>query len=727
MRALSPSASRLRGPRVKRLLLVACVAALLLVFAIAWLLRDPDAQRSAARALDGTAAIDASTSNALASGSTLQERRVAATALEVRVVDDLGARDGAYTLEARTANDELVTLDSPAGADVSFALPEGRWRILARARGNRSSVAEREIRAENEQAPLELVVPRPARISGSVRAASGVLTGAQVCLLVPEDAGFAPRSAPVDENGVFRFDDAPSGELVLRAIVIDAERGGASVPRTLRCSPNELVEGLELTLEPGATITAECVDSFGLAQPGYVVELRPWSTRCADDTRRAIADERGFVTFHGLLGGRFSLRKLAPDGTPSARLSADETSDGTAGSVHRLRDPRDAVAVRAGASIHHVLADLVSRVRVFGELPELAGRPGRRAIVRILSRGGDAPPAPVWTEVDEQCRFELGASPGERMIAVDIGGARLAARPLHVRAVPEQQVEIDLERCVLRGRVVGPDGAALPYANVHALPLRELATPTPIAWHESGGAQTDGEGRFEIHGLSPGRYSVRAAPRAGQLGHLGALGIEGVELREDVACPEVELRYDSTTRVRVTCLGPNGPLANASVSLLSASGRESAFVDTEARTDGNGELELTGVPAGRWHVNARADELVSAWSAPILLEHGATQELVLRLSASGRAHVQVVDMHGGTPQSAVTFLDERGLRVEPASIRPSNAIEHRERVNWRWTAVGLPLGRYRVIAALAEGISRGETTLDVLAGETSEVTVRVIE
>src|SRR5207302_6199916 len=73
----------------------------------------------------------------------------------------------------------------------------------------------------------------------------------------------------------------------------------------------------------------------------------------------------------------------------------------------------------------------------------------------------------------------------------------------------------------IAGRVVGPDGAPMEAAHVTATPdFRGGAQVSPTEWMLGAAREeiADGAGRFEIRGVAPGRYELRASAGAPALG-----------------------------------------------------------------------------------------------------------------------------------------------------------------------------------------------------------------
>ncbi|HEX8720373.1 MAG TPA: carboxypeptidase-like regulatory domain-containing protein [Pyrinomonadaceae bacterium] len=205
------------------------------------------------------------------------------------------------------------------------------------------------------------------------------------------------------------------------------------------------------------------------------------------------------------------------------------------------------------------------------------------------------------------CEYRF--KPGERYV-VYANFDRARAGTLRVRLNRTRTVErADEDLTYLRGlKTAGPgarvygrvlrrdrdlkDGNTLPPAPVEGARVEVSA--------EGGGparaAVTDREGFYEVAGLAPGRYVVRAQMPEGFAAY-------GEQKAEVVArgCAEVNVHTQSDGRVAGRVVDAEGrPVAELKVDLIDAAGPGISLKGMWATTDGEGRYELKGVPPGRY-------------------------------------------------------------------------------------------------------------------------------
>jgi len=192
--------------------------------------------------------------------------------LRGRVVDDAGEPLKRFRIEAEPITDQDSperpdalhrTFNSPDGTFVFDGLDAGEWTFRADAKGYAWSSPQRLLVPHHED-PIQLVVPRAARISGTVVDPAGKgVAGASVRQW--SSARFGDRTrvesgVETDEVGRFEFDDAEPGASQLTA---SCPRYANSEFVEVELAAGELRSGVVLRLRAGGRAVGDVFDAAG--------------------------------------------------------------------------------------------------------------------------------------------------------------------------------------------------------------------------------------------------------------------------------------------------------------------------------------------------------------------------------------------------------------------------------------------------------------------------------
>jgi len=358
------------------------------------------------------------------------------------------------------------------------------------------------------------------------------------------------------------------------------------------------------------------------------------------------ADDRGRFAFVDLAPGAYGLEAWAP-GMPSQSASVEVPADA---------DPKPVeIVFPVGRTIRVVVVDE-------------SGKPVPWAYVNVEGGGG---PHNTVSPVDAAGVATLVVTDSARSIRVYAWDSRAGDDRRFVDAYKTVAIEPQARevRCVLhtggviRGRVVGPDGAPLPFVGVSLLSGDEVAT-TDYA---------DAEGRFDVTArrgeefglaLSGGRFeaqSIVPSPFAAEAAPVSADG------------PEVTLRATPVARDRrqeVLVLDPAGqPVRGARVAANWADrqGGESSPVETDA----SGRAELVELPSVLVHVHATpatdSGDLIKTSRA---LRSAGRGPVEIRLRRGLRVRGRVVGP-AATAQADVVLTVRQGDSEHRQTLRPS--------------------------------------------------------
>ncbi len=342
-----------------------------------------------------------------------------------------------------------------------------------------------------------------------------------------------------------------------------------------------------------------------------------------------------------------------------------------------------------------VLATGVGLVgRRLGGSPALAGGPGG-GVRSAAGPDGEAPLEPLHATAE-------GGGAGRRVLEVE-------ALPAAVPADGADGVDaLPADATRLTGTVVRPGGAPVPGARVVASPAEGWFLPPADLEPESAGrparrfeATTDGDGRFVLGDVPPGRLSL--AIHADGLAPLRRGAVEVPEHREhDLGTFALELGVVLAGRVT----GARGAGIEG-VRVLAAVSRRGGFSRVElpgrgipvATTDAEGRFEASSVAPGGWHLlfdhpGHRVAEL-----------DGVTEPA----GASDRALLVQLDpgltIEGRVEGLALTGADGLRVTARVADEQPTTAAEslgEAERGRPRSAQLG-PDGDF-VVPGLADGV-----------------------
>jgi protocatechuate 3,4-dioxygenase beta subunit/peroxiredoxin len=233
--------------------------------------------------------------------------------------------------------------------------------------------------------------------------------------------------------------------------------------------------------------------------------------------------------------------------------------------------------------------------------------------------GVSGPPTVAATKEDGT--FELRVAPGsvDLRIADVPKGYVPPEEPTTVQVVPDEGatgVELKILRGVsLAGRVVGPNGQAVPQAQVRTDDWQILAT-------------ADEQGQFSLDGLAPGR-SLRvwvSAPKQGWSGEATVKAQKGAK--------PLTLKLGPAAQVEVRVVDREGkPIPKPHVYAMmgvSVDGSTSyrGGLGFETRQDGKGTCTVVGLLSSHhYYVSASAEGYGSAQTPPFILKAGEKKKL----------------------------------------------------------------------------------------------------
>jgi len=498
------------------------------------------------------------------------------------------------------------------GADFECALPQGKWDLKLRVPSHVSFLYWARTVGNQPVKLGTLRLVQGASVLGWVESIEGPISDAACLLeltpfsqnLEESDASRLTRTsarATPDERGFFQFDGVAPGRYVVTAM----KEGYA--PATV--FPVDVLEDAETTipgkvaLHPPVRIEVEVIPPLDPLEQAWELSLYEWGRMGTFQTRR-----RPLVSERASEAGTWESGPLSP-GEYFLLLS---TSWGSSW------DSRE-ISLATSDKLVHFLTDIVP-VRgtvILGDVPIAA----RISFIRDADEESGAGGSTVNAQTNFDGEFECDL-PGEGVWTVHVA----SKQPLVQRMVPEVRVsrvggsqiahvDIELADFRIRGRVVDGAGDGVPYAVVV---LRDLGP------HQGAlGAETDDQGRFEVHGLAEGRYSGYARE-----GDRQSDNVE-FEVRKDRSPHDLvlKLKEDATVRGRVVG-GVGTGVPGASVAWMTAAASSHA----PATTGLDGAFE-TRIPRGK--ITVLLYVLAPGYALHVERWNGQREGFVLKVSQLG--------------------------------------------------------------------------------------------
>ena len=442
----------------------------------------------------------------------------------------------------------------------------------------------------------------------------------------------------------------------------------------VRVGAGEHLENLDLALPAGSVITGQILDDTGTALPLAVVRVLRYVYQRGQQQLVQVGtdrtDDRGQYRVFGLEPGDYLVSASVPRQRPSL----------VAGRIGALGPGGGRPLNPAGASVTRESLDDGAQ----NSVPE-----------------GYAPSYyPGVTNLLEASRVTAGLS-------ADVAGVDFA-----VRLVPTAAV---------RGVVFQPDGALATGVQVMLLPDEGVPARDSILV-----ARVQGEGRFEIRDVPPGRYTLRAATRGGGRGQRGRFGGRPVfaSQRLDIDGNDIDglalaLSPGATLSGSVVFETTQGPPSSVARIRVTADAVQDIplLANSEGRIAEDGTFEMQNVPGGVRLVRARG--VPDGWMLKaVYLDGQDVIDTPLEFGAVARADgfrlvftdqvtrisgmVQDRDGAASTDYTVVAFpVDDRLWQPQSRYIKAARPDQ-----NARYEIEGLPSGSY--LLAAVDAVQQGE-------------------
>ncbi len=463
----------------------------------------------------------------------------------------------------------------------------------------------------------------------------GVIAGATVVL----DRKLRAVKVSSDASGRFHI-RTPAGAVSLRVVA-----DGYVSQSVYTASP---AKGVEIQLMPASALRGVVVHvESGQPVPGALVEVLEGG-RYSEER----SDERGAFHVGGLSAGRYnvSARSAGLFGqVTSLRLGVAETSEPIVVKVHAVSTVEGRVVVDSparGCSAGTVTLRRSGDSGEDGPLSTLEEKTADNGAVRF------AAVLPGQYELDVTCEGAFPAEEYPRLVVVGDGDVR------NLRWLVRRGVER------IEGRVVDSSGRGIANAEVNV-------------YDYGGRATTDWRGRFQVSGLVPRQYVVRAT-------HSDYHNMPEVKAAVPAAGELEFVLVRGAALIGTVVDGDGRPAVNADVVLTTSTWSSTKLPDGRTMTiTGKATADIAKVARGGTFSAsglAPGEHVVSAspgwWSGGsesdadgevVVLRAGETSRVSLRLDRfAGRLRGRVVDDHGDAVMDALVHVERPGGSSTPA-------------------------------------------------------------
>lgn len=482
-----------------------------------------------------------------------------------------------------------------------------------------------------------------------------------------------PRSATADGTGRAVLQALPTGRQVLK-VSAKGFSPAWQIVNVGQASP--VPQRVTVALHTGSTVSGTVVDSRGAPVGGVTVTPSPSNTPQALTDARwdgVVADASGRWRFDSLEAGLYRFVASSPQRATGS--SAAVTVDGereTSGVTITLPEP----------------------ARLTGQVLDSRGDPVPHALVRVAVDEGLSRALARQATCDARGEFVMEGLPQRRVAVIALhekASSTTQYVDLSQDAARQERVVLVLDATeVIRGRVEFSNGQPAGEAVVQA-ERSSLQTRNRVEQTLRGQLLTtaDPSGNFELHGLLPGTYLLRAAPPGTPPQRRLAWLVPPVQA--ETGGREVVLRlYRGGTVQGQVRRDDNTIPESFSVVLRGAGG-----IPQSGGSDGR--FVVQGVPEGSHTLYVTGQGFITKSVQNILVQEGQQTDLGVVVLQRGRQLQGLVTKANGTPVADATVSVSQALKGAGVVAGTAAELEYglqqtRTGPDGSFTFAGLPIG-----------------------------------
>ena len=561
--------------------------------------------------------------------------------------------------------------------DPTFIIPDlvsGPWELLAKGDG---AVLRTPLTFHLPQAPDEELL---VQLEGTVEVHGRVLDtsggpqeGAEVDLATtgPDwqkaiSASPLNQAATTDEEGLFVYETL-SGPV---SLVANKAGFGPGNPREINGVAGEVLEGVDLVLSEGGTLTGLVLDADGEPASGRLISVNK------------MPEMSNRTTFSGA-DGTFRMEALAPGSWQVVAMNisgggfgeTNEEGGVDLGGLMKNMEMGQATIVEGQETYVELGKAKDNPVLVHGRVT-LAGEPYEGALLSFYPEGERLYERLEMTSVSADGTYELELNGGGTYV-VNVqkvpGTMGQQATIEYSRDIPNDVADLKMDFKLPLGRISG----RIERADGRAAGLQRITLTL------DGGTRTDSmfggqysevsskeDGSFELLGLRPGTYRLSAggnSPFSASGGSgLGRVTLGGIQVNEGRGTDGINLVLPEPCSAKIIVLDASGsPVGGATVFLRDDQGRMLEPFSMQI-TDAHGVLVYAGLSPGNYTAFARTANLASTESASFTADSSKVTEVNLSAGPGTILWVRVLDGNGDGLRGTLTVTDSDGRLVSSA-------------------------------------------------------------
>ena len=606
---------------------------------------------------------------------------------------------------------ERKSFESEDGSFKIAKFHEGKWSVTAKAEGYATSAAvDVLVPLAPDAEPLTLRLSKAASVAGIIVDPNGnPVNGAEVSvpltgadLVARRQGSLSVPTSISSEDGTFELTGLGVGET---SIFATHPNFADSLPIAVELAESQRLEGEELVLRVGATLTGEVFDKEGEPHGGGSVYLQDMTTF---DGRMVSLDGEGRFEETGLNPGSVTVTVMYGVANPG------NGEDGEGNVAAMMENMRFANAeLTDGETTHVVLgAPPADPVRVTVRFTHAGDPPPPGSVVTFLPGDVAGWEALKMSTVDEDGRATVTLDePGEYLMQFQANSTELSSFSQNnlefredIPKAEEHSITVELPVASIGGRVKGPDGT--PEKGVRVV----LSPAGGVLQGSMNGGQyamtsTDAEGYYTFDYLRSGTYRVTAGGSMMFLESTNVLAtstLEDVQVETGERVSGVDFRLQAACKLSGKVVDETGaPVARASIFVEDSAG---SWVDALSMisTGADGRFEIDGIPEGRATVFARAKGLASL-GVQTTVTRDSDNELELLVQTGTELILRPIGKDNQPVKATVRVVgpDDRefhGLMALEEIMSGTRGWSSTEQI------VGpLPPGKYVVFAELPDG------------------------